>query len=140
MKKARPNGLRADGFEGNSFGTCKAYRTAKAALNQESVTLARQGEEGKNVTIVCMEPGFISISETNFNGEDDMDTCIDIDYKKRHHASPATRYQTEIPPPLALAGIRMAFGQHLHLFASVDEDSDGMSASTPDELMEMNEI
>lgn len=46
--------------KGNSFGTCMAYRAAKAAANQVTVTLAREWEkEGRNVTIVCMEPGFL---------------------------------------------------------------------------------
>jgi NAD(P)-dependent dehydrogenase (short-subunit alcohol dehydrogenase family) len=54
-----------------------AYRTAKSALNQNSVTLAREWEkEGRNVTIVCLEPGFLSTRLTNFDGEDDMETCI----------------------------------------------------------------
>ncbi|KAF2969162.1 hypothetical protein GQX73_g4406 [Xylaria multiplex] len=61
----------------NTFGTCMAYRTAKAALNQNSVTLAREWEkEGRNLTIVCMEPGFLSTRLTNFDGEDDMEICI----------------------------------------------------------------
>lgn len=54
-----------------------AYRTAKAALNQNSVTLAREWEkEGRKVTIVCMEPGFLSTRLTEWDGEDDMETCI----------------------------------------------------------------
>ncbi|KAI0857667.1 hypothetical protein F4860DRAFT_488522 [Xylaria cubensis] len=62
----------------NAFGTCMAYRTAKAALNQNSVTLAREWEkEGRRLTIVCIEPGFLSTRLTNFDGEDDMETCID---------------------------------------------------------------
>ncbi|KAI0451936.1 hypothetical protein F5B21DRAFT_506710 [Xylaria acuta] len=61
----------------NAFGTCMAYRTAKAALNQNSVTLAREWEkEGRHLTIVCIEPGFLSTRLTNFDGEDDMETCI----------------------------------------------------------------
>ncbi|TPX09382.1 uncharacterized protein E0L32_009426 [Thyridium curvatum] len=61
----------------NTLGTCMAYRTAKAALNQNSVTLAREWEkEGRKVTIVCMEPGFLSTRLTEWDGEDDMETCI----------------------------------------------------------------
>ncbi|KAI1156112.1 hypothetical protein F4825DRAFT_446849 [Nemania diffusa] len=61
----------------NAFGTCMAYRAAKAALNQNSVTLAREWEkEGRDLTIVCIEPGFLSTRLTNFDGEDDMETCI----------------------------------------------------------------
>jgi len=54
-----------------------AYRIAKAALNQEAVTMAREWEiEGRKVTIVCVEPGFLSTRLTGWDGEDDMDTCI----------------------------------------------------------------
>lgn len=54
-----------------------AYRTAKTALNQMSVTLATEWEkEGRKSTIVCMEPGFLSTRLTNFDGEDDMEECI----------------------------------------------------------------
>ncbi|KAJ8132812.1 hypothetical protein O1611_g807 [Lasiodiplodia mahajangana] len=61
----------------NTFGTCMAYRAAKSALNQNSVTLAREWEkEGRDVTIVCIEPGFLPTRLTGFNAEDDMKTCI----------------------------------------------------------------
>ncbi|KAI1122333.1 hypothetical protein F5Y10DRAFT_281771 [Nemania abortiva] len=61
----------------NTFGTCMAYRTAKTALNQNSVTLAREWEkEGLDLTIVCIEPGFLPTRLTDFKGEDDMETCI----------------------------------------------------------------
>ena len=54
-----------------------AYRVAKAAANQVTVTFAREWEkEGRNVTIVCMEPGFLSTRLTGWDGVDDMDTCI----------------------------------------------------------------
>lgn len=54
-----------------------AYRAAKTALNQISVTMAREWEEeGRKSTIVCMEPGFLSTRLTGFAGEDDMETCI----------------------------------------------------------------
>lgn len=61
----------------NSFGLFLGYRAAKSALNQTSVTLAREWEkEGRKTTIVCVEPGFLSTRLTNFDGEDDMETCI----------------------------------------------------------------
>lgn len=61
----------------NSFGLFLSYRVAKSALNQASVTMAREWEkEGRKATIVCVEPGFLSTRLTNFDGEDDMDTCI----------------------------------------------------------------
>jgi len=54
-----------------------AYRVAKAAANQVTVTFAREWEkEGRNLTIVCMEPGFIATRLTGWDGVDDMDTCI----------------------------------------------------------------
>ncbi|KAF7878853.1 hypothetical protein EAF04_000056 [Stromatinia cepivora] len=44
----------------NTFGNCMAYRAAKSALNQITMTYARELEkEGKNITFVCMEPGFL---------------------------------------------------------------------------------
>ncbi|KAH8768083.1 hypothetical protein F5883DRAFT_68372 [Diaporthe sp. PMI_573] len=62
----------------NDFGLFLGYRAAKSALNQVSVTLAREWEkEGRKTTIVCVEPGFLSTRLTNFDGEDDMETCID---------------------------------------------------------------
>ncbi|OAL53779.1 NAD(P)-binding protein [Pyrenochaeta sp. DS3sAY3a] len=61
----------------NSFGTCMAYRVAKAAANQMTVTLAREWEkEGRKVTVVCMEPGFVATRLTGWDFVDDMDTCI----------------------------------------------------------------
>jgi NAD(P)-dependent dehydrogenase (short-subunit alcohol dehydrogenase family) len=61
----------------NGFGLFLGYRAAKSALNQVSVTLAREWEkEGRKTTIVCVEPGFLSTRLTNFDGEDDMETCI----------------------------------------------------------------
>jgi NAD(P)-dependent dehydrogenase (short-subunit alcohol dehydrogenase family) len=54
-----------------------AYRAAKAAANQVTVTFAREWEkEGRNVTIVCMEPGFLSTGLTGWDGVDDMETCV----------------------------------------------------------------
>jgi len=54
-----------------------AYRVAKAALNQGVVTMAREWEkEGRKVTMVCIEPGFLSTRLTGWDGVDDMDTCI----------------------------------------------------------------
>ncbi|KAH6612293.1 hypothetical protein B0J18DRAFT_474119 [Chaetomium sp. MPI-SDFR-AT-0129] len=61
----------------NSFGTCMAYRIAKAALNQGAVTMAREWEkEGRKVTMICVEPGFLSTRLTGWDGVDDMDTSI----------------------------------------------------------------
>lgn len=54
-----------------------AYRVAKAAANQMTVTFAREWErDGRNITIVCMEPGFLRTRLTGWDGVDDMDTCI----------------------------------------------------------------
>jgi NAD(P)-dependent dehydrogenase (short-subunit alcohol dehydrogenase family) len=54
-----------------------AYRIAKSALNQGAVTMAREWEqEGRKVTMVCVEPGFLSTRLTGWDGEDNMDTCI----------------------------------------------------------------
>ncbi|KAF2810713.1 NAD(P)-binding protein [Mytilinidion resinicola] len=61
----------------NSFGTCMAYRAAKAAANQITVTFAREWEkEGRNITVIAMEPGFVATRLTGWDYVDDMDTCI----------------------------------------------------------------
>lgn len=42
-----------------------------------TVTLARDFEkEGRNVTVVVMEPGFVPTRLTEYDSVDDMDTCI----------------------------------------------------------------
>lgn len=54
-----------------------AYRVTKAAANQVTATFAREWEkEGRNLTIVCMEPGFIATRLTGWDGVGDMDACI----------------------------------------------------------------
>jgi NAD(P)-dependent dehydrogenase (short-subunit alcohol dehydrogenase family) len=54
-----------------------AYRMAKCALNQGAVTMAREWEkEGRKVTMICVEPGFLSTRLTGWDGVDDMDTSI----------------------------------------------------------------
>jgi len=54
-----------------------AYRVAKTALNQVTVSFARDFEkEGRNVTMVCLEPGFVATRLTGWDFTDDMDTCI----------------------------------------------------------------
>ncbi|KUJ16431.1 NAD(P)-binding protein [Mollisia scopiformis] len=61
----------------NTFGTCMAYRVAKASLNQVMVTFAREFEnEGQNITVVCVEPGFLPTRLTGYDFVDDMDTSI----------------------------------------------------------------
>lgn len=61
----------------NKIGTCMAYRVAKTALNQVTMTFARDFEkEGRKVTTVNMEPGFVSTRLTGYDFVDDMDTCI----------------------------------------------------------------
>ncbi|KAJ8069653.1 hypothetical protein OCU04_000086 [Sclerotinia nivalis] len=61
----------------NTFGTCMAYRAAKSALNQVTMTYARELEkEGKNITFACMEPGFLPTRLTEYDSVDYMETCI----------------------------------------------------------------
>ncbi|VUC27225.1 unnamed protein product [Clonostachys rosea] len=61
----------------NSFGTCMAYRTAEAALNQISMTLSREWKEEDRKSIVfCVEPGFLPTQLTTFDDDDDMETYI----------------------------------------------------------------
>ncbi|KAK4141375.1 NAD(P)-binding protein [Dichotomopilus funicola] len=58
----------------NSFGTFMAYRIAKAALNQGAVTMGREWDkEGRKVTMICVEPGFLSTRLTGWDGVDNMD-------------------------------------------------------------------
>jgi NAD(P)-dependent dehydrogenase (short-subunit alcohol dehydrogenase family) len=54
-----------------------AYRVAKCALNQVTVTFARDFEkEGRNVTVVAMEPGFLPTRLTEYDFVNDMETSI----------------------------------------------------------------
>jgi len=58
---------------GGYFG----YRMAKAALNQFTVTLAKELKvEGSKIVVLSVNPGFLSTRLTNFDGEDDMDASI----------------------------------------------------------------
>ena len=51
---------------------------AKAALNQQTVTLAKEIEKsGQNIAVVSVNPGFVATRLTNFDFDDDMDTCIE---------------------------------------------------------------
>jgi NAD(P)-dependent dehydrogenase (short-subunit alcohol dehydrogenase family) len=61
----------------NSFSTYMAYRVAKAAANQVTVTFAREWiQEGRNIVVIAMEPGFVATRLTGWDYVDDMDTCI----------------------------------------------------------------
>lgn len=54
-----------------------AYRVAKSAANQITVTFAREWEkEGRDITIICMEPGFIATRLTGWDGVDEMGACV----------------------------------------------------------------
>jgi NAD(P)-dependent dehydrogenase (short-subunit alcohol dehydrogenase family) len=54
-----------------------AYRVAKTALNQVTMTFARDFEkQGRKVTVVNVEPGFVATRLTGYDFVDDMDTCI----------------------------------------------------------------
>ena len=51
---------------------------AKAALNQQTVTLAKEMEKsGQNIAVISVNPGFVATRLTNFDFDDDMDTCIE---------------------------------------------------------------
>lgn len=51
---------------------------AKSALNQQTVTFAREFQkEGKNISVVCMEPGFLPTRLTEWDSADDMGACIE---------------------------------------------------------------
>ena len=51
---------------------------AKAALNQQTITLAREMEKsGQNIAVISVNPGFVATRLTNFDFDDDMDNCIE---------------------------------------------------------------
>ena len=51
---------------------------AEAALNQPTVTLAIEMEtSGQKVAVISVNPGFVATRLTNFDFDDDMDTCIE---------------------------------------------------------------
>ncbi|KAH6632055.1 hypothetical protein F5144DRAFT_629967 [Chaetomium tenue] len=61
----------------NTFGFFLAYRAAKAALHQSVLTMAREWEaEGRKVTTVCVDPGFLAAHSRSWDGGGDMNACI----------------------------------------------------------------
>ena len=59
-------------------GRFLAYRMAKAALNQQTITLAREMEKsGQNISVISVNPGFVATRLTDFDFDDDMDACIE---------------------------------------------------------------
>ena len=51
---------------------------AKSALNSQTVTLAREFEEdGDNIAIVAVYPGYVATRLSNFRSRNDMDECMD---------------------------------------------------------------
>ena len=51
---------------------------AKAALSQQTVTLAKEMEKsGQNIAVISVNTGFVAARLTNFDFDDDMDTCIE---------------------------------------------------------------
>lgn len=51
---------------------------AKAALNQQTVTLAREMQKAEqNIAVLSLHPGFVATKLTDFDYDDDMDTCIE---------------------------------------------------------------
>ncbi|MCJ1430723.1 hypothetical protein MMC27_000073 [Xylographa pallens] len=58
-------------------GSFLAYRMAKAALNSQTVTLAREMETSdQNVAVIALYPGFVATKLTDFEYDDDMLTCV----------------------------------------------------------------
>lgn len=50
---------------------------AKSALNQETVTLAYElKKQGSNIAVAAINPGFVATRLTDWDFDDDMDTCI----------------------------------------------------------------
>jgi NAD(P)-dependent dehydrogenase (short-subunit alcohol dehydrogenase family) len=53
------------------------YRMAKAALNQQIVTLSREFEHnGDNITILALNPGYIPTRMTGFKGVVDIKESV----------------------------------------------------------------
>ncbi|KAK4176444.1 hypothetical protein QBC36DRAFT_352253 [Triangularia setosa] len=60
-----------------SDGWNLAYRVSKVALNMVTVTLAKEFQEnGDNIAVIALNPGYVPTRMTNFHGPDDMDECI----------------------------------------------------------------
>lgn len=57
----------------NERGLFIGYRMAKAALNQQTVTLARDFEHaGDGITVIALNPGYIATKMTGFKGVVDL--------------------------------------------------------------------
>lgn len=60
-----------------------AYRLAKTALNQQSMTLAQEFKDhGDNTTVLSLYPGYIPTKMTEYRGNVDMKEavqgCVDV--------------------------------------------------------------
>lgn len=51
---------------------------AKAALSQQTVTLAKEiKRSGQNIAVISINPGFVATRLADFDFDDDMDTYIE---------------------------------------------------------------
>ena len=61
----------------NTRGLFIGYRMAKAAMNQQTVTLARDyAHADEKITIIALNPGYIATKMTGFNRGVDMDDSV----------------------------------------------------------------
>ncbi|MCJ1248270.1 hypothetical protein MMC30_005487 [Trapelia coarctata] len=61
----------------NDRGGFLGYRLAKAALNQQTKTIAQAfKEDGNKMIFLALDPGYIATRLTGFSGTDDMDTSV----------------------------------------------------------------
>jgi NAD(P)-dependent dehydrogenase (short-subunit alcohol dehydrogenase family) len=55
-----------------------AYRMAKAALNQQSITLSNElRNEGIPISIISLYPGYVATRMSRWKSKNDMATCIE---------------------------------------------------------------
>ena len=51
---------------------------SKSALNQQTVTLAKElQDQGDNIAVVALYPGYVATRLSEFRSRDDMEECMD---------------------------------------------------------------
>jgi NAD(P)-dependent dehydrogenase (short-subunit alcohol dehydrogenase family) len=64
-------------FKANDRGGFLGYRMAKAALNQQTKTIAQAFKaDGDKMVFITLNPGYIATKLTGWKGEDDMETSV----------------------------------------------------------------
>lgn len=61
----------------NERGGFLGYRMAKAALNQQTKTVAQAFKDGDSkIIFLALEPGYLATRLTGWKGEDDMEASV----------------------------------------------------------------